>query len=54
MCMLGTSAFMSDRTDNVVFERWGKVDGRLAKPYKRLSVPHNVIQLVEGECLCIL
>src|SRR5712691_5872848 len=36
MCLLRTSAFMSNRTQNVVFECQGKVDGRLEKPYKRL------------------
>jgi hypothetical protein len=53
MCVLGPSAFMSDRAQNIVFERRGKVNGRLTKPYKGLSVPHNVKQLVEGKGLCI-
>ena len=44
---------MSSRAQNIVFERRGEVDGRLTKSYKRLSVPHDVKQLVEGKCLSI-
>ena len=50
---LGTFMFMFDCPQNVVLECWRKVNRRLTKTNKRLAVPHNVVKLVKGKCLCI-